>query len=266
IFRILNIFSAHFDWFNMPTDEFEQCYYSNKFKFDKIITVCDYENIKHIYAHFYGPKTDFEGYISKYSTSFPFKYSIRKALQDYISANMNPQLAKYEILRSRLSKIVAENILSDNSTKNLRDLNECLISPPAVIKEKIKIFDGKYYIWSDNIFTILLDFLRKFNIPLGEVLSSQKLDLYNIINIAWLILDGVNGGFVINKSARIGISIPGYVTDYFSDIKVNTLAPSEIVDIDINPILGYNAYNKFFDSYVKEINLYYTKYLINYDK
>lgn len=77
IFRILNVFSAHFD--NQLYGE------SNKYNFDKIITVCDYNNIKNIYHHVYGENTDFIGYISKFSNIEPFHYSLYNLLKEYIT-------------------------------------------------------------------------------------------------------------------------------------------------------------------------------------
>lgn len=77
VFRILNIFSAHIDY--SYTNE-----YCNKFGFDKIITVCLYENIRNIFKHVYGDKTDFNGYIRKFTTSIPFKYSIQGTCYAYL--------------------------------------------------------------------------------------------------------------------------------------------------------------------------------------
>lgn len=62
IFRILNIFSAH--------DKLGE----NKFGFEKVILVCDINNIKHIYHHFYGEKVDFFGYINKFYSIAPYEY------------------------------------------------------------------------------------------------------------------------------------------------------------------------------------------------
>ncbi|GAB3805579.1 hypothetical protein GCM10028819_39090 [Spirosoma humi] len=56
IFRILNILSVHND--HLGSD--------NKFGFDKIIIVCDIDNIQNIYAYRYGDKVDFNGYMSKF--------------------------------------------------------------------------------------------------------------------------------------------------------------------------------------------------------
>lgn len=66
IFRLFNVFSAHFDqvkYYENPKDN------DNKFGFDKVIFVCDIENIRKIFAHKYGSEVDFSGYIDKfYST------------------------------------------------------------------------------------------------------------------------------------------------------------------------------------------------------
>lgn len=68
IFRILNVFAAHFDnKSNLP----------NKFGFDKVILVCDINNIREIFSTKYGIKTDFNGYIDKFYSARIFEYSIR---------------------------------------------------------------------------------------------------------------------------------------------------------------------------------------------
>lgn len=57
IFRILNILSVHNDF--CGTKE-------HKFGFDKIILVCDIDNIRNIYSAKYGINVDFNGYIDKF--------------------------------------------------------------------------------------------------------------------------------------------------------------------------------------------------------
>jgi hypothetical protein len=69
IFRILNVISAHCDTYNIQGEEFY-----NKFGFDKIIVVCDIDNIRSIFEHRYGKKVHFEGYINKMYSSEVFKY------------------------------------------------------------------------------------------------------------------------------------------------------------------------------------------------
>ena len=57
IFRLLNVFSAHFD---------RGSSIDNKFGFSKIIMVCDIENIEIIYRKMYREDVDFSGYIDKF--------------------------------------------------------------------------------------------------------------------------------------------------------------------------------------------------------
>lgn len=75
IFRILNILSAHFDHNN--TDE-------NKFGFEKIILVCDIENIRAIFRHKYGLNTDFSGYIDKFYVKEIFNFTNHYSLMGWL--------------------------------------------------------------------------------------------------------------------------------------------------------------------------------------
>lgn len=65
IFRILNVFAAHFDKTSIE---------DNKFGFDKVVVVCDYNNIRNIYRHRYGTAVDFNGYIDKFYSNEPFSF------------------------------------------------------------------------------------------------------------------------------------------------------------------------------------------------
>src|SRR5690606_11957375 len=74
IFRILNVFGAHFE--NGQFESFSS-YTCNKFNFDKVILVCDINNIRNIFHSKYGTATDFAGYIDKFYTHEIFEYDIR---------------------------------------------------------------------------------------------------------------------------------------------------------------------------------------------
>ena len=73
LFRILNVFAAHNDIKNED---------SNKFGFDKIITVFDIENVKHIFRTKYGAKVDFVGYINKFYSKEVFHFDITWEIAD----------------------------------------------------------------------------------------------------------------------------------------------------------------------------------------
>jgi hypothetical protein len=71
IFRILNIFAAHFD----STESGK-----NKLNFDKIIIVCDFNNIRNVFYHKYGYEVDFIGYIDKFFSSDIYHFDNKKAI------------------------------------------------------------------------------------------------------------------------------------------------------------------------------------------
>jgi|25_taG_2_1085351.scaffolds.fasta_scaffold00433_1 hypothetical protein len=72
IFRILNVFSAHFD------SHGEQ----NKFDFDKVVLICDVDNIRGIFHNKYGTDIDFNGYIDKFYSTEIFYYHFRDVIVD----------------------------------------------------------------------------------------------------------------------------------------------------------------------------------------
>jgi hypothetical protein len=78
IFRILNVFAAHLD--NVRNETFD-----NKFGFDKVILICDIENIRNIFHHRFGGDVDFNGYIDKFYSLDVFNYLSRKQLSLFIS-------------------------------------------------------------------------------------------------------------------------------------------------------------------------------------
>lgn len=70
IFRLFNIFSAHTHSINGE----------NKFGFDKVVFVCDIENIQRIYSHKYGRGVDFSGYMDKFYSLKPFEFDHKEHL------------------------------------------------------------------------------------------------------------------------------------------------------------------------------------------
>ena len=85
IFRLLNVFSAHFDQ-DSPID--------NKFGFSKIIMVCDIGNIEIIYRKMYGEKVDFKGYIDKF-----------RSVEIFLFDNIDSWISKLDQLSSQIRLI-----------------------------------------------------------------------------------------------------------------------------------------------------------------
>lgn len=73
IFRLLNLFSAQTSNYfsaHWPTGQDE-----NRYGFDKIIFVCDIDNIRNIFRAKYGDGVDFAGYIDKFYSIAPFFFN-----------------------------------------------------------------------------------------------------------------------------------------------------------------------------------------------
>ncbi|POY36440.1 hypothetical protein C3K47_11905 [Solitalea longa] len=94
VFRLFNIFSAHYD---SVTEQ-------NKFGFDKIIFVCDINNIRKMFAHRYGAGVDFSGYIDKFYSLSPFHFDNSRYLKETL----------FKILKSKIINIPADLIKKYN--------------------------------------------------------------------------------------------------------------------------------------------------------
>ena len=73
LFRIMNVLSSQVD-----NPYYSEVPNGNKFGFDKIILVMDYEIAKHLFHHFYGKEANYEGYMNKFLNTLPYSYSIRE--------------------------------------------------------------------------------------------------------------------------------------------------------------------------------------------
>ena len=73
LFRIMNVLSSQVD-----NPYYSEVPHGNKFGFDKIILVMDYEIAKHLFHHFYGQEANYEGYMNKFLNTLPFSYSIKE--------------------------------------------------------------------------------------------------------------------------------------------------------------------------------------------
>ena len=92
LFRILNVVSAHIDDSDRPD------IVGNKFGFNNIVLVMDYDVTKHIFHHFYGAQACYEGYMSKFLSREPFRYSIKSIMIRAFEAQLGEKLGIHELL------------------------------------------------------------------------------------------------------------------------------------------------------------------------
>lgn len=137
IFRLFNIFSAHFDL----EGEFE-----NKFGFDKIIFVCDIENIRNIFHAKYGQNVDFSGYIDKFYSTDCFQFSNEPAVIQSIDLIFAPFVNK---LNKKVSKVIVDVVkllivdFINSDSINLRDLQN-IVTLGDPFKEPNHFIIGEY--------------------------------------------------------------------------------------------------------------------------
>ena len=110
LFRILNVVSAHIDDSKKPD------IVGNKFGFNNIVLVMDYDVTKHIFHHFYGEQACYEGYMSKFLSREPFRYSIRSIMIRAFKNQLGEELDIHNLLPH------LTNFIEKLSGCSLRDL------------------------------------------------------------------------------------------------------------------------------------------------
>lgn len=128
LFRIMNVLSSQVDnpyYSDYPNE--------NKFGFDKIILVMDYDMAKHIFYHFYGEEANYDGYMNKFLSSLPFRFSIsdeaHRQVEDKILAickteealKMHQQLSND--IKDRISVSIAIKQMSVRKCKEFLDID-----------------------------------------------------------------------------------------------------------------------------------------------
>ncbi|WP_321310616.1 P-loop NTPase fold protein [Marinifilum fragile] len=109
LFRLLNVFSAHFDQQNFENDPKQ-----NKFGFDKIIVVCDLHNVKNIFKSQFGIDTDCNGYIDKFYSKevFWFENQINwiKTLQKFLNLSFKVNFIEGDEGNDYIAEIITDLI------------------------------------------------------------------------------------------------------------------------------------------------------------
>lgn len=247
IFRILNVFSAHFDrYYNVSILRTNLTGDDNKFCLDKIISVCDIDNIRNIYHHVYGEKTDFVGYISKFSNSKAFKYSLQDDLKDYIiNKLLDNELQKYKKVCNYLAEQIIGSMDKVNSPeRNLRIIKERIIRAMSLIK-RFEIYLepplNKLYITTDSVFVYFLALLRCFDIDFPTVIhkSDIKAEMILMVEKYWLLIRKFTKNILLELDEnRINVS---YLAEQFMGISdwVNGysfnfgLSDNEVIDLNM---------------------------------
>lgn len=235
IFRILNIFSAHFDRYDVSFIDALKTQGRNKFNFDKVITVCHYENIKSIYHHLYGENTDFNGYICKFSTSRTFQYSLFSSLKNYLLEYLKVDFIKYPYTCITLIDLILNKYTSDYELwGNLRFIIDNLSKKPLINENYIEIVNG-LKISTINDLTKLLHILSCFGLKWSDIGNTNKQtqpELNNIIGNCWLYAKFLDEKLHVTESGgRIACSYKGYgfYGEFNIEVKDSIIVSSNIM-------------------------------------
>lgn len=190
LFRILNIFSAHIDrvyQYQNNNAQLEGMIYPellpNKFGFDNIITVFDYNKTKSIFHHFYGQEANYDGYINKFTSHQPFFYSIDEVAREHLYMVISERCCiKKDSLRE-ISKQINEKLdsLSVRDVKNILNGIDLYIQD-AIYQESLLSFHTK------SPLTYMISILKLLGIAHNDkiketLLSLPIIDLLNCINV-----------------------------------------------------------------------------------
>jgi CRISPR/Cas system CMR-associated protein Cmr5 small subunit len=184
IFRIFNIFAAYFE----ATEK-------NKFGFDKVILVCDCNNIRNIFHNRYGSSVDFTGYIDKFYSNEIFQFDNKKALIEIIQRIFyeTPVLTyiPLDFVQTKLfekngflalftEKLIEQNQLSLRALLRLSFKNLSYIDTPIYFDENLTIHPLKIKILAQIKFLKdLFGDYSHFKIAINHLKSSIKeLDNY----------------------------------------------------------------------------------------
>ncbi|WP_316633418.1 P-loop NTPase fold protein [uncultured Flavobacterium sp.] len=172
IFRLFNIFSAHYN----------QVDGNNKFGFDKVIFVCDIENIRKIFHHRYGFDVDFSGYIDKFYSISPFDFDNRW----YVKNKIGELLKKLKFVSNLSNYNFEKNEVFYDSTKAIIQtlIDARLLNLRMLLTHPIVIVPEFYFGANDNVsknspiivlFYLLKNFYGSFDILLLKIKSLCEL-------------------------------------------------------------------------------------------
>lgn len=123
LFRIMNVLSSQID-----NPYYEDCHNENKFGFDKIILVMDYDITRHLFHHFYGINANYDGYMNKFMSSTPFCFSITEAAQMQVRQRLEQLIGVSELssIKGHLTAYPTdEQIVSLDKSISLMSVRQC---------------------------------------------------------------------------------------------------------------------------------------------
>lgn len=184
IFRILNVFACNADS-SLYGEEL-----NNKFGFDKVMVVCDINNLRYLFAHKYGSLTDFCGYIDKFYDTNIYNFSLKNDIITYLPqfiTNLNTPYQDKRVHSCILISFLTDLILADLiNLRSLHNLNAITLNKHGYRNKKgisIQPNDAVYTIYQFmNAVYLTEDKVNDIFLTLKSHLFDKRLnDNYNDI-------------------------------------------------------------------------------------
>ncbi|EEX17517.1 P-loop NTPase fold protein [Prevotella veroralis] len=192
LFRILNVVSAHIDDSKQPD------IVGNKFGFNNIVLVMDYDVTKHIFHHFYGAQACYEGYMSKFLSREPFRYSIKYIMIRAFEAQLGEKLGIHELLPH------LQHFREKLAGSSLRDLYKLTqIDTDSYFKVPEYCYSGRSMPTSLPLFHLII-YMMESGMPVEKI----EEDLRSLNNIIFQISNGYSIQYEIIK-----LLYPVYITN-----------------------------------------------------
>lgn len=184
LFRIMNVLSSQID-----NPYYDDCPNKNKFGFDKIILVMDYDMTRHLFHHFYGMNANYDGYMNKFMNSTPFCFSITEAAQMQVRERIIQLIGVYE-----LSKITGHNKYNPYD-ETVVSLDNCISSMSVRQCKEFLDVDIDNYIkprWRNEMRTI------PTNVSFVRLLACFKLISSHSLSFVFIaLIESMSGNAVI---------------------------------------------------------------------
>lgn len=173
LFRIMNVLSSQVD-----NPYYSEVPNGNKFGFDKIILVMDYEIARHLFHHFYGKEANYEGYMNKFLNTLPYSYSIKEEAHRQVRQKILDICKTEEVfsLDQKLSSDPKDRIsfqlaLDNSSVRRCKEFLDLDIN--SLFRKKW--LNGEYSIPTDNSWVRILVCYRFFmpDKPIRSILEAM---------------------------------------------------------------------------------------------
>lgn len=230
LFRILNVLGAHID-----EHIYKESVNTNKFGFDNIITVFDYNKTENIFHHFYGQNANYDGYINKFISHQPFFYSIDEIAREYLYSFISNKCRIAKDSLRKFSKSLNERLdsLSVRNVKYILEGAECYIrEKPCETYKRVFIPKSSltYTIYIFKLIGISYTDIKRFISSLStlELLNCINVFLYTCVdgtfkfgeNKYTILIDSMSKEHIINKITVIN-NDKTYTSDDLNEVEID---------------------------------------------